>query len=280
MADEEQTPEETPEPTPAPAETPAPEATPAAETPAEAKAPAAKAEKAPAAKAEDVPAAEAEATDAPAAKADAPAAKADTPAAKADTPAAKADAPAAKADAPAAKADTPAAKANAPASATGDAAAAPAVDGMADEGEGKPEGEAAEGEGGAEATKRKPKVRLIKGAKGISSGIAHIKATFNNTIVSITDNQGNVISWGSAGRSGFKGSRKSTAYAASMVAQDAARQAMGHGMQDVEVRVQGPGAGRESAIRAIQSAGLNVHSIKDVTPIPHNGCRPKKRRRV
>lgn len=210
----------------------------------------------------------------------------ETPAAEAEAPAAKAEAPAAKAEAPAeaeapAKEEAPAAKADAPAAgegATGEAAAAP-VDGMADEGEGKPEGEAAEGEEGAE-TKRKPKVRLIKGAKGISSGIAHIKATFNNTIVSITDNQGNVISWGSAGRSGFKGSRKSTAYAASMVAQDAARQAMGHGMQDVEVRVQGPGAGRESAIRAIQSAGLNVHSIKDVTPIPHNGCRPKKRRRV
>jgi len=252
MADEDQKPEETPEPTPAPAETPAPEETPAAEAPAKA----------------DAPAAE---TEAPAAKTEAPAAKAEATA-KDEAPAAKADAPAADA-----KADAPAAKAEA---ADGGSAAAPAVDGMADEGEGKPEGEAAEGQEGAEATKRKPKVRLIKGAKGISSGIAHIKATFNNTIVSITDNQGNVISWGSAGRSGFKGSRKSTAYAASMVAQDAARQAMGHGMQDVEVRVQGPGAGRESAIRAIQSAGLNVHSIKDVTPIPHNGCRPKKRRRV
>ena len=268
MADEDQKPEETPEPTPAPAETPAPEETPAAEAPAKADAPAAETE---------APAAE---TEAPAAKTEAPAAKVEATA-KDEAPAAKADAPAvdAKADAPAAdaKTDAPAAKAEA---ADGDAAAAPAVDGMADEGEGKPEGEAAEGQEGAEATKRKPKVRLIKGAKGISSGIAHIKATFNNTIVSITDNQGNVISWGSAGRSGFKGSRKSTAYAASMVAQDAARQAMGHGMQDVEVRVQGPGAGRESAIRAIQSAGLNVHSIKDVTPIPHNGCRPKKRRRV
>lgn len=119
-----------------------------------------------------------------------------------------------------------------------------------------------------------------KGSKNIPSGIAHIKSTFNNTIVSITDLKGNIVSWNSAGRSGFKGSRKSTAYAATIVSQEAARGAMGHGMREVEVRVQGPGAGRESAIRALQSAGLTINAIKDVTPMPHNGCRPPKRRRV
>lgn len=120
----------------------------------------------------------------------------------------------------------------------------------------------------------------IKGSKHIPFGIVHIRATFNNTIVAITDMKGAVIAWSTSGRSGFKGSRKSTAFAATMAAQDAARQAIGHGMQEVEVRVQGPGAGRESAIRAIQSAGLNVTAIKDVTPVPHNGCRAPKRRRV
>lgn len=122
--------------------------------------------------------------------------------------------------------------------------------------------------------------RRGRGGKHVPVGIVFIKATFNNTQVSIADTQGNVISWGSAGRSGFKGSRKSTAFAATVVAQDAARQAVGMGMQEVEVRVQGPGAGRESAIRALQSSGLTVTSIKDVTAIPHNGCRPPKRRRV
>jgi small subunit ribosomal protein S11 len=111
-------------------------------------------------------------------------------------------------------------------------------------------------------------------------GIAHIKSTFNNTIVSISDAKGNVVSWNSAGRAGFKGSRKSTAFAATVVAQDAARQAAAKGMHEVEIRVQGAGTGRESAIRAIQSAGLVITMIRDVTPIPHNGCRPRKRRRV
>jgi small subunit ribosomal protein S11 len=124
------------------------------------------------------------------------------------------------------------------------------------------------------------KIIKIKGAKNISNGIAHIEASFNNTIVTITDMHGNVISWTTAGRVGFKGSRKSTAFAAQQVAQDAARQAMSHGMREVEVRVSGPGAGRESAIRALQAIGLDIHTIKDVTPIPHNGCRPRKRRRV
>jgi small subunit ribosomal protein S11 len=124
------------------------------------------------------------------------------------------------------------------------------------------------------------KIIKVKGAKNIAVGIANILATFNNTIVTITDMQGNVIAWSSAGRVGFKGSRKSTAYAAQQVAQDAARQAMSHGMKEVEVRVSGPGTGRESAIRALQAVGLEISVIKDVTPIPHNGCRPRKKRRV
>lgn len=120
----------------------------------------------------------------------------------------------------------------------------------------------------------------VKAGKSVPFGVAHVRATFNNTIVSISDTKGGVIAWGSSGKAGFKGSRKSTAFAASVVAQDVARQAVGRGMQEVEVHVQGPGAGRESAIRAIQSAGLNVTLIKDVTPMPHNGCRARKRRRV
>jgi small subunit ribosomal protein S11 len=124
------------------------------------------------------------------------------------------------------------------------------------------------------------KVVKAKGAKNITQGIAHVQASFNNTIVSITDLRGAVIGWSSAGKMGFKGSRKSTAYAAQMVAQDACRQAMGHGLKEVEVRVKGPGAGRESAVRAMQAIGLEITVIKDVTPVPHNGCRPPKQRRV
>ena len=124
------------------------------------------------------------------------------------------------------------------------------------------------------------KIVKAKGAKNVLSGVANILATFNNTLVSITDMQGHVIGWSSAGRVGFKGSRKSTAYAAQQVAQDAARQAMAHGMKEIEVRVKGPGSGRESAIRALQAIGLEITTIKDCTPIPHNGCRPRKKRRV
>ena len=126
----------------------------------------------------------------------------------------------------------------------------------------------------------RPKVVKAKGSKNIHSGIAHVLATFNNTIVTITDTKGNVIGWSSAGKIGFKGSRKSTAYAAQMVAQDASRQAMGHGLKEVEVLVRGPGAGRESAVRALQAIGLDLTVIRDVTPVPHNGCRPPKQRRV
>ena len=128
-----------------------------------------------------------------------------------------------------------------------------------------------------EATK---KVVKAKHSKNVIQGIAHIMATFNNTIVSITDAKGRVIGWSSAGRAGFKGSRKSTAYAAQLAAQDAARQGMAHGLREVEVWVKGPGTGRESAIRALQAVGLEITLIKDVTPVPHNGCRPPKARRV
>lgn len=124
------------------------------------------------------------------------------------------------------------------------------------------------------------KVRKAKGSKNITSGIANIAATFNNTIVSITDAKGNVISWSSAGKCNFRGSRKSTAYAAQVVAQDAARNAMAHGLKEVQIRVSGPGLGRDSAIRGLQAIGLEISSIIDVTPVPHNGCRPRKRRRV
>ena len=125
------------------------------------------------------------------------------------------------------------------------------------------------------------KVRTQKKAKkNIANGVVHIQSTFNNTIVTITDSVGNVVAWSSAGIQGFKGSRKSTPFAAQMAAQDAAKKAMEHGMRSVEVYVKGPGPGRESALRALQSTGFNVLTIKDVTPIPHNGCRPSKRRRV
>jgi small subunit ribosomal protein S11 len=116
--------------------------------------------------------------------------------------------------------------------------------------------------------------------KNISSGVVHVNASFNNTMVTITDAQGNTISWSSAGMMGFKGSRKSTPYAAQVAAEDAAKKASEHGVRTVEVEVTGPGSGRESALRALQSAGFNVTSIRDVTPIAHNGCRPRKRRRV
>ena len=124
------------------------------------------------------------------------------------------------------------------------------------------------------------KVRKAKGSKNVTSGIANVTATFNNTIVSITDAKGNVISWSSAGKCNFRGSRKSTAYAAQVVAQDAARNAMAHGLKEVQIRVSGPGLGRDSAIRGLQAIGLEISSIIDVTPVPHNGCRPRKRRRV
>src|SRR5690242_7486710 len=178
---------------------------------------------------------------------------------KAAAPGAAAAAPAAEgAPAPGAEAAKPAEGAAAPAAAV---AAPTAAELLADDLAGK-------------------KIVKAKGSKNIISGVANILATFNNTLVSITDMQGHVIGWSSAGRVGFKGSRKSTAYAAQQVAQDAARQAMSHGMKEIEVRVKGPGSGRESAIRALQAIGLEITTIKDVTPVPHNGCRPRKKRRV
>lgn len=127
----------------------------------------------------------------------------------------------------------------------------------------------------AKGAKQKKTKRVVE-----AEGMAHIQATFNNTLITITDLDGNAVAWGSAGKSGFKGSKKSTPFAASVAAENAAKEALNMGMKRVHVRVQGPGSGRESAIQALQSAGLSIKSIKDVTPIPHNGCRPPKRRRV
>ena len=133
----------------------------------------------------------------------------------------------------------------------------------------------------AEAPKaNKPKSKAKKVKKNVQSGIAHITASFNNTIVTITDVSGNVVAWSSAGVRGFKGSRKSTPFAAQLAAEDAAKKAMDHGMRTISVFVKGPGSGRESALRALQAAGFKISLIRDVTPIPHNGCRPPKRRRV
>jgi len=179
----------------------------------------------------------------------------------------------------------PADKSGAPAPA--DAAAAPAPEGAAPAaGEPKPVelvGGVARQPTAEELLKEEIgaiKVRKAKGSKNVVSGIVKVCATFNNTIVSITDQKGAVIAWSSAGRCNFRGSRKSTAYAAQVVAQNAARDAMSHGLKDVVIEVSGPGLGRDSAIRAIQAIGLEISSIIDVTPIPHNGCRPRKRRRV
>ncbi len=129
----------------------------------------------------------------------------------------------------------------------------------------------------AKATAQRPRRRE---RKNIASGVAHVNATFNNTLITITDVQGNTISWSSAGGQGFRGSRKSTPYAAQMAAEDAGKKAMDHGMKTLEIEVKGPGAGRESALRALQTVGFTITAIRDVTPIPHNGCRPRKRRRV
>jgi len=214
-----------------------------------------------------VPAAEAK----PETPASAPAAKPEQASAKTDMASAKADKASAKADKASAKTDE--AKKAAPAA---EAAATPALNP-----DGTPKKEQrkdifAEIGGGEEEIK----IHKAKGSKNVSRGIVHVTATFNNTLVSVTDQNGNSIGWSSAGKMGFKGSRKSTAYAAQVVSQDACRQAMGHGLKEVDVRVKGPGSGRESAVRAVQGLGLELLSIRDVTPIPHNGCRPKKARRV
>ncbi len=220
-------------------------------------------------------------------------AKPEVPAAEAPAGSTKGDqAPPAPVSAPAAPEETTAEK-TAPA-ATGEGTSAPAAAVATPPAEAAPKPKktpkAKKEEAVAEAPKEnlsldpndveKPKIIKAKGSKNIHSGVAHVLSTFNNTIVTITDLNGNVIGWSSAGKVGFKGSRKSTAYAAQMVAQDASRQAMGHGLKEVEVLVRGPGAGRESAVRALQAIGLDLTVIRDVTPVPHNGCRPPKQRRV
>ena len=183
----------------------------------------------------------------------------------------------AAADAAQAEAAAPAAAAAAPAPAAVPVAAPAAEEAVAPKKDDKKRDIFAE-IAGAEETQIK--IHKAKGSKNISRGIVHVTATFNNTIVSVTDSNGNTLGWSSAGKMGFKGSRKSTAYAAQVVSQDACRQAMGHGLKEAEVRVKGPGSGRESAVRAVQALGIELLAIKDVTPIPHNGCRPKKARRV
>ena len=158
--------------------------------------------------------------------------------------------------------------------------AAPQAEGAAEDAPKAPEKKRdifAEIAGGEEEQIR---IHKAKKSKNVQTGLVHITATFNNTLVSVTDVNGNAIGWSSAGKMGFKGSRKSTAYAAQVVCQDACRQAMSHGLKEAEVRVKGPGSGRESAVRAVQGLGINISAIRDVTPIPHNGCRPKKARRV
>ena len=132
----------------------------------------------------------------------------------------------------------------------------------------------------SESIEKSSKPKKKKTKKNIISGVAHVNSTFNNTIVTITDAQGNTVAWSSAGMMGFKGSRKSTPWAAQVTAEDAGRKAMEHGMRDVEVLVKGPGSGRESALRALSAVGFNIRNITDITPVPHNGCRPRKRRRV
>ena len=183
----------------------------------------------------------------------------------AETPAAE------EAKAPEAAAETPAADTQ---------EAAPQAEGAAEDAPKAPEKKRdifAEIAGGEEEQIR---IHKAKKSKNVQTGLVHITATFNNTLVSVTDLNGNAIGWSSAGKMGFKGSRKSTAYAAQVVCQDACRQAMSHGLKEAEVRVKGPGSGRESAVRAVQGLGINITAIRDVTPIPHNGCRPKKARRV
>jgi small subunit ribosomal protein S11 len=193
-------------------------------------------------------------------------------------PTTPAPAPAAKTDQASAKTDQASAKTDKSKKAA-PAAEAPAAPALNPDGSPKKEQRKdifAEIGGGEEEIK----IHKAKGSKNVSRGIVHVTATFNNTLVSVTDPNGNSIGWSSAGKMGFKGSRKSTAYAAQVVSQDACRQAMGHGLKEVDVRVKGPGSGRESAVRAVQGLGLDILSIRDVTPIPHNGCRPKKARRV
>ena len=268
------------------------EGTPAAETPAKPKKVAKKA-KAPAKAAEETPEvatkeeapkveapAKAEKEEAPAEKAEKPA-KVEAPAEKAENPA-KVEAPAKKA-AKSAKVEAPAEKTENSAKVSEESPKEATASGEEDSGEGKSEEKKGETSALQELLGDElsgVKIRRAKGSKNITHGIVHVIATFNNTKVSVTDKKGNVISWSSAGKCNFRGSRKSTAYAAQVVTQDATRAAMAHGLKEVSVHLKGPGLGRDSAVRALQALGMIIVSIVDKTPVPHNGCRPPKRRRV
>ena len=191
-------------------------------------------------------------------------------------------APAAEAAAatPAPAADAPAASGDKPAPAAPGTAPAAAGEKPAPTGGAKSVSQDIWLEIGGEDPAGEKKVIKAKGSKNVHTGIVFVQSTFNNTMVTVTDQVGNVLSWSSSGKMGFRGSRKGTAYAAQVVAQDACRKAMGHGLKEVEVRLRGPGSGRESAVRALQALGIDVLMIRDVTPTPHNGCRPPKARRV
>jgi small subunit ribosomal protein S11 len=219
----------------------------------------------------------------PKAEEETPKAEEETPKAEEETPKAEEETPKAEEETPKAEEETPKAEEETP---------------KAEEKTPKAEEEAPKAEESSDKDKKKktaadvlleldgpdadPKQKVVKskGSKNVHSGVVHVLATFNNTIVTVSDKRGNVIGWSTAGKMGFRGSRKSTAYAAQVVSQDACRQAMGHGLKEADVKVKGPGSGRESAVRAVQGIGIEVKSISDVTPIPHNGCRPKKARRV
>ena len=212
-----------------------------------------------------------------------PKAEEETPATE-ETPKAEEEAPKAEEETPKAEEETPKAEEEAPKAEE----EAPKADGKAPKAEESKDSDKDKKKTAADVlleldgpdADAKQKVVKAKGSKNVNSGIVHVLATFNNTIVTISDKRGNVIGWSTAGKMGFRGSRKSTAYAAQVVSQDACRQAMGHGLKEADVKVKGPGSGRESAVRAVQGIGIDVKSISDVTPIPHNGCRPKKARRV
>ena len=206
----------------------------------------------------------------PKAEEETPKAEEETPKAEEETPKAEEEAPKAEEEAPKAEEEAPKAEEEAPKAEGGDEK----------EGKDGKKRTAADVLLELDGPEAEQKVVKSKGSKNVHSGIVHVLATFNNTIVTITDTRGNVIGWSTAGKMGFRGSRKSTAYAAQVVSQDACRQAMSHGLKEADVRVKGPGSGRESAVRAVQGIGIDVKNISDVTPIPHNGCRPKKARRV
>jgi len=205
-----------------------------------------------------------------------PKAEEETPKAEEETPKAEEETPKAEEETPKAEEETPKAEEEAPKAEE----KTPKAEGDSDKDKKKKTAADVLLELDGPDADAKQKVVKSKGSKNVHSGIVNVLATFNNTIVTVSDKRGNVIGWSTAGKMGFRGSRKSTAYAAQVVSQDACRQAMGHGLKEADVKVKGPGSGRESAVRAVQGIGIEVKSISDVTPIPHNGCRPKKARRV